>query len=95
MRLFISKAGFKIRTKADAEKFLNAGTDPDFGRVEEEIYWSDDTKDYCLYPVMKEVGFRSQRERGNIFAPYIIVDNPVDVIWKTRKWLNWQLFFYD
>ena len=95
MRIFIWRSGFKIRSKKDAEHFLNCHDSSDFGHAEEDIYWCDEKNDYCLYPKYKRVGVRSQRERGNIFSPYLILENPVEVIWKTRKYINWQLFNED
>lgn len=92
MNIFCWRYGFKIRKKADAEKLLNMASESDFGHCDSEFYWCDDKYDYCIYPKRKEVGFRSQRERGNIFSPYFIVENPVDTIWKTRKYINWQYF---
>lgn len=92
MRLFMYKVGFKIRSKKDAEHFLSATDSYDFGRVEQEVYWHDDVYDYCLYPKSKEVGERPIWARGNIFHPYLIETDPVETIWKTRKYINAQLF---
>lgn len=92
MRLFMWPAFFKIRSKADAAKLLNMVNESDFGHAEAEFYWHDDDNDYCIYPKSKQVGQRPKFARGNIFFPYLILDNPVDVIWKNRKLINSQHF---
>lgn len=92
MRLFMWTNGFKIKSKNDAERLLNATDSADFGHAESDVYWCDDKYDYCLYTADKEVGFRLKSERGNIFSAYLIVTDPVETIWKTRKYINSQIF---
>lgn len=92
MIIFGYRHGFKIRSKKDAEQFLNCHNESDFCYAEQEVYWNDGKDDFCLYPDDKSVGYRSMSERGNIFSPYLILDNPVEVIWKNRKYINKQLF---
>lgn len=92
MRIFMYRKSFKIRSKADAEKLLNMGTDPDFGRCEQEFYWHDEKNDYYIDPKRCEVFSRPLFCRGNIFNPYCQEVNAVDTIWKTRKCINAQHF---
>lgn len=92
MYLFIYPASFKIRSKADAEKFLNAHDESGFGHAEQEIHWSDGQLDYWLDPIAKRVLSRHVSQRGNIFSPCFEEPEPVNIIWNTRKYINEQVF---
>ena len=92
MEIAIWPVTFKIRTKSDASRFLDMVDERGFGKGDGEIYWYDDRNDYCLYVKRKQVGSRPQFARGNIFFPYLIDDNPLEIIWKKRKYINQQLF---
>lgn len=92
MNLFIWRAGFKIKSKADAEKFLNAHNESDFGHAESDIHWCDGEYDYWLEPKEKRVVVRSVEERGNIFALCFECVDPVETIYRTRKYINSQVF---
>ena len=92
MRLFCYRVGFKVRSKADAVKLLNMIDDPDFGRCEAELYWHDDHSDYYISPKHREVYERPIFCRGNIFNPYVQEPDPIETIWKTRKYINAQIF---
>ena len=85
--VFIWPAFFKIKSKADAEKMLNMATNT-------ELYWHDDQYDYYLmrFPDGPEVARRPLFERGNIFSPYLVLTDPVQAIWDTRKYINHQIF---
>ena len=88
--VFIWPAFFKIKSKADAEKMLNMATNT-------ELYWHDDQYDYYLMRVkdVPEVARRPLFERGNIFSPYLVLTDPVQAIWDTRKYINAQIFSRD
>lgn len=87
MTLFCYPGGFKIKSKADARRFLEMA-------AEQPVYWHDDELDYCLQLTHYEpdVATRPQGCRGNIFAPYVVEDDPVQTIWNTRKYINAQIF---
>ena len=95
MLIFLWPYGFKIRSKADARKLLNMREESDFGYAEQEFYWHDDEYDYCIYPKRKTVARRPISCRGNIFNPYLVLKDPVEVIWKNRKYINAQRFCED
>lgn len=73
---------FRIKTKADAEKFLTISKGA--------FYWSDGETDYWM-----ENGTVTTRPvwmRGNIFNPYLDEGKGyADLIWKTRKYINARL----
>jgi len=92
MEIAIYPSQFKIRSKNDAKRFLYMVEERGFGKSSGEIYWFDDRNDYCLYVNRQEVGSRPQFARGNIFFPYLIETDPVEIIWKTRRWINAQKF---
>lgn len=74
-----------IRCKKDAEKFLNS--------FRGEIYITVPGNDMCIYRRgdQTDVSIRPLRERGNIFSPYLVLDDPVEAIYKNRKYVNDQL----
>ena len=80
--LFCYPADFRIRTKADAEKFLTISKGA--------FWWSDGKTDYHM-----EGGAVSTRPvwmRDNIFNPYLDEGSGyADLIWKTRKFINAKL----
>lgn len=88
-KIFCYCADFRIRSKKDAEKFLNMATDKDFGKYDGALYWSDGKDDYCLDAASASVSTRPVAWRGNIFNPYFDEGKGyVDLIWKTRKHIN-------
>lgn len=92
-KLFGYTGNFKIRSKADAEKFLNMASDPDFMKYDGALYWSDGKDDYCLDAASARVSTRPVAWRGNIFNPYFDDGKGyVDLIWKTRKHINAKWF---
>jgi len=81
MYIFCYPSDFRIRTKADAEKFLTISKGC--------FYWCDGLQDY--YMEDGEVQIRPICGRGNIFFPMLVADKPADIIWKTRKHINAKL----
>lgn len=98
MAIMMSNWGFKIKSKADAEEFFMMKKGGKVSASEGEFYWTDGETDYRL-----EVGKNNFREvatrpvcmRGNIFNPYFIEEDPVSIIWKTRKYINKKWFDYS
>ena len=82
MIIFCIPAGFRIKTKQDAEKFLTISGGA--------FFWSDGETDYWM-----EHGTVTTRPvfmRGNIFNPYLDEGKGyADLIWKTRKYINRKL----
>ena len=79
MVIFSWPSNFRIKSKADAERFLTIshGT----------LYWTDGETDYCLED--GKVSTRPVFCRGDIFAPYFRDSNGyADLVWKTRKYIN-------
>lgn len=92
MNIFCWTVGFKIKSKADARKLLNMKNESDFGHCETDFYWTDGERDYYISPGEQLVYQRFCSERGNPFSPYWQVLDPVETIWKTRKYINDQYF---
>lgn len=93
MTIFCYPADFRIRSKKDAEKLLNAANDPDFGHFKGALYWNDGETDYCLDASRASVSTRPVAWRGDIFAPYFDEGKGyIETIWKTRKFINAQWF---
>lgn len=95
MKVFCYRTDFRIKSKKDAEKFLNMATDPDFGKYDGDLYWSDGETDYCLDAKRASVSTRPVFCRGDIFSPYFdegrgdVKRNAyIDTIWRTRKYIN-------
>lgn len=89
--------GWKIRSKKDAEAFFKMEKGGVVNASDGEFYWCDDEKDYYLSVDGKkrEVYQRYKSERGNIFSPYWQVLDPVETIWRTRKYINARWFTND
>ena len=89
--------GWKIRSKKDAEAFFKMEKGGKVSASDGEFYWADDQFDYYLSVKGKsrEVFRRFKSERGNIFSPYWQVLDPVETIWKTRKYINAKWFTND
>lgn len=88
MTVFMWPTGFKIKSKADARRFLEMA-------AEQPVYWHDDELDYRLEFSREwepQVATRPQGCRGNIFSPYVVEVDPVQTIWNTRKYINAQIF---
>lgn len=85
---------FKIKSKKDAERFLNMFADDGFICGKDTLlYWSDGEEDYCLTAASASVATRPVAERGNIFSPYFDEGKGyIDLIWKTRKHINKRFF---
>ena len=97
-KIFCYRADFKIRTQEDAKRFLHMVNDPDFGRYDGELYWTDGETDFCLNAAEASVSTRSVTERGNIFSPYFCDNDEheaVNAIYKTRKYINARWFNED
>lgn len=95
MVVFCYRSDFKIRSKKDAEKFLDMVDSPDFGKYSGELYWSDGEADYCLNAKAKSVSSRPVAWRGNIFNPYLCEgkrDAYIETIWRTRNHINAKWF---
>lgn len=73
-----------IRTKDDADKFLNSF----WG----EMYLETDTEDVLVERNKGKdatiVLTRWKKFRGDVFAPYWQVSNETDYVYKNRKWFN-------
>ncbi len=96
MTIFMYPSDFKIKSKADASRFLNMRDEKGFGASSGEVYWCDDTYDYCLYIEDANVGHRLKSERGNIFSPYFVdPKESLSTIWRTRKHINAKWFTDD
>ena len=81
MNIFCYPSNFRVRTKADAKKFLTISK----GR----FYWCDGDQDY--YMEDGTVLSRPICGRGNMFFPMLVEDKPAEIIWKTRKYINAKL----
>ena len=93
VQIFGHVVGFKIRSKKDAEHFLHMKDSGDFCHYKGELYWTDGETDYCLDASRESVSTRPVAWRGNIFNPYFDEGKGyVDLIWKTRKYINAQWF---
>jgi len=92
--LMSCKGDFKIRSKKDAQAFFDMKKEGAVHATNGEYYWHDGEMDYYL--AVKEnyrkVFQRFMSERGNIFSPYWEVLDPVETIWKTRKYINAKWF---
>ena len=97
MGMIVFKGDFKIKSKKDAEAFFKMEKNSVVNASDGEYYWSDGVKDYYLdvNGDSREVYERLVTERGNIFSPYWQVLDPVDVIWKTRKFINNKWFWKE
>lgn len=89
MKIQMYPYGFKIRCKADAERFLRQDG---FSSSDSAWYWHSHTHDYCLNARRQDVSSRLMSDRVNIFAPYVQVRDAVHTIWTQRKFINSQLF---
>ena len=79
MYIFGYPAGFKIRRKADAERFLTISKG--------EFHWSDGETDFWMKD--GKVIYRPVSMRGSIFNPcFDDGGGYVDLIWKQRKHIN-------
>lgn len=83
---------FKIRSKADARRFLEQDG---FSASDNEWYWHSNTHDYCLDCKRHDVSSRPLTERGDIFSPYVQVRDSLNTVWVLRKFINAQLFSRD
>ena len=82
MYIFGYPANFRIRKKADAEKFLTISKGA--------FWWSDGKIDYWMEN--GTVSTRPVSMRGNIFNPYMDDGKGyTDLIWKNRKYINKKL----
>lgn len=82
MYIFCYPSDFRIRTKADAEKFLTISKGA--------FHWTDGKTDYIMED--GRVMTRSVMERGNVFSPYFDDGRGyADLVWKTRKYINAKL----
>lgn len=92
--IMMSNYGFKIKSKADAQAFFDMKKGGAVSASDGEFYWNTTTTDYYLAVKgdKRSVFSRPMFERGNIFAPYVQVLDPVETIWKTRKWINAKWF---
>lgn len=84
--------GFKIRSMADARKFLEQDG---FSSSSGEWYFHSNTHDYCLNCKRHDVSSRPMTDRGDIFAPYVQVRDSLHTVWVLRKFINAQLFSRD
>lgn len=95
MKVFCYRSDFRIKTKKDAERFLNMASDPDFAKFNGELYWSDGETDYCLDAKSASVSERPVSCRGEIFSPYFDdgkKESYINTIWRTRKYINAKWF---
>lgn len=82
MYIFCYPSDFRIRTKADAEKFLTISKGA--------FHWTDGKTDYIMED--GRVITRPVVMRGNIFNPYFDDGSGYsDLVWKTRKHINAKL----
>lgn len=82
MSCFSYPSNFRIRTKADAERFLTISKG--------SFWWSDGETDYLMEN--GRITTRPVFMRGNIFNPYMDAGKGyADLIWKTRKYINAKL----
>lgn len=80
--IFCWPANFRVRTKADAERFLTISKGA--------FFWTDGETDYWMEN--GTVKTRPVWMRGNIFNPYMDEGKGyADLIWKTRKYINARL----
>ena len=84
MSIFVFPSKLRIRTKADVQSFLT--------ECSGETYWTDGEMDYHFDN--GKIGVRPQSERGNVFAPYVILtpEEAAKVVWRTRKDINGVLY---
>lgn len=94
--LIIYTNGFKIRSKDDAKAFFKMKKGSHVEASDGDFYWDDGKHDYYLRVKGngRDVFSRPVFERGNIFSPYFQEQDPVTVIWNTRKYIN-RKFFSD
>ena len=78
--VFIWESSFRIKKKADVEKFLS---------MKGQFHWEDDATDYWMSD--GEVSSRPIFARDSIFNPSFVEQNPAEVIWNTRKYINKKL----
>lgn len=74
-----------IKSVKDAEKFLKG-----FSGM---TYIPCERIDLCIedFNGEKQVSWRWQNQRGNIFSPYLVVDDPAYCLYRHRKYVNaWQ-----
>lgn len=85
---------FKIRSKKDAQAFFDMKKDGPVNATDGEFYWNTTTTDYYLSVNgnTRNVYSRPMFARGDIFFPYCQVTDPVEAIWKTRKYINRKWF---
>lgn len=81
MYIFCIAVGFRIKKKSDVEKFMNMSKGA--------FYWDDGKNDYWMED--GEVTSRPIFCRGNIFNPSVVEQNPQEVIWNQRKYINSKL----
>lgn len=92
MNILVYPAKFKIRSKADANKFLNCHDLKEFGFAEADIHWDDGSFDYWLDPITKQVSMKLISQRSNPFFPLVQSARPIDMIFETRRFINKQVF---
>lgn len=80
--VFCYPGNFRIKSKADAAKFLT---------ISKGVFtWSDEENDYEMEN--GKVAWRPISMRGNIFNPYLDDGKDYDkLIWKCRKYINRKL----
>ena len=90
--VLIYPAGFKIRNKNDAFRFLHMGEDSDFGSRKKPLFWDDEAKDYQLAVINGKAVVLWRFKTQHDIAGYIPACNPVLTIWNCRKVLNHKWF---
>jgi len=78
----------QIRSKKDAEKFLNSFSGTLYLPAYEEVHGEIDICIEGNREKGRHVSFRPATERGNIFSPYWSYVDPVEAIWMFRKYVN-------
>ena len=96
-QIMMFKSDFKIKSKKDAEAFFKMEKGSIVQASNGEYYWCDGVFDYYLSVSGEHRGVyeRNISERGDVFSPYFQVLDPVDVIWKTRKYINAKWFWKE
>ena len=94
MALMSYSGDFKIRSKKDAQAFLEMRKDGPVHATNGEYYWMDADNDYYLAVrgESRNVYSRPRWARGDIFFPYCQEINPLETIWATRKYINRKWF---
>ena len=80
MSYFMYPSNLIIKTKVDAKRFIK-----DTSGV---FHWTAGYMDYLLED--GEVSYRSVADRGDVFAPYIVLEENEALlhVWNTRKQIN-------